>query len=379
MSDSAKNSLSRTVAQAGFIFSNARNVSNVLLNRVLHRPPACIPIGLLFVTNRCNLRCKMCGVCEHENMRHDNELTTDEWKQVILSLKKMRCALISSSGGEPLLRDDFYDIIRFAREQNIAFHMCTNGILLNRDRVLRLRDSGVNTVSISVESPDPAIHEQLRGKGTFEKTIAGIRRLRELAPEIHVGINYLITAINYHDMDRMIPFAEELDVHQLKFAPIHTNLLHRRKDLDYYRELIFTGEMIEELNTEIQKLLAATRKTRLTTTSPMFLSKISQFYRNPPSFKCYAGYAAVAIEPTGKVAPCVDMDGDWSVRDKPLEEIWRSPEFQRQRQCVHKCASTCWDTTNAELSIRLRLRSLLGNLALTWKDIRFYYSSEDKS
>ena len=252
-------------------------------------------------------------------------------------------------------------------------------MLLDGENAVGLGKTGVNTVSVSIESPVREIHETLRGPNSFDRAVEAVRLLREHAPKVNVGINYLITRINFRDMVEMIPFAESLGAHQLKFAPIHTNLLHRRKRLEEYGELLFGEEDLEELDGEMHKLVDAAKDTPLLTTSPMFLSKITSFYSSPPQFRCYAGYAACAVHPTGLVAPCVDMDGRVSVRDKPLEKIWRSKEFRELRRHVHRCSSSCWDTTNAELSIRLRLGSLFRDFMMTWRDIGFYYGkSEDE-
>jgi AdoMet-dependent heme synthase len=271
------------------------------------------------------------------------------------------------------LRADVYDIIRYARDRDIGVHLCTNGVLLDSERVGRLRESGVNAISISVESPEPDEHELLRGTGTFAPAVEGIRRLRKEAPLIRVGINFLITTLNYRSMKAMLPFAQSLDVQQIKFAPIHTNLLHRRKRLEHYGNLLFAEEDLDALEREVQELARAASQTELSTVSQMFFSGISDLYGEPRRFQCYAGYAACAVNPSGIVSPCCDMDGELSVRDLPLENIWRSKEFHALRQRVRHCNSSCWDTTNTELSLRLKPIALLREVARTWHDVGFYF------
>ena len=357
---------------------NGLRMANVVASRYLGRPPRYLPILLLFITDRCNLRCQMCGVCEHEasdggDVVKPPELTTDEWKGVIRSGVKLGTMLVSVGGGEPLLRPDLFEILRYVRHQGLASHICSNGVLLDREKAAALAECGVNTVSISIESPHREIHERLRGEGSFEPAVRAVRLLREVAPSVQIGINYLITTVNFRNMAEMIPFAESLGVQQLKYAPIHTNLLHRRKRLDHFGSLLFGEEDIEELGREVDDLIVAAKKSDLVTTSTMFLSGITALYSAPRRFRCFAGYAAVAINPAGIVTPCCDMDGTVSVRDKPLEAIWRSKEFQELRRRVHHCNSSCWDTTNAELSLRLRPTALVGELVQTWRDVRFYY------
>jgi len=78
------------------------------------------------------------------------------------------------------------------------------------------------------------------------------------------------------------------------------------------------------------------------------------------------------------VAPCSDMKGVASVRDMPLEQIWRGRGLQEARRAVCHCDSPCWDTANAELSIRLRPVSLVRDFLQTWKDMGFYFGRRDE-
>ncbi|HPC17945.1 MAG TPA: radical SAM protein [Candidatus Hydrogenedentes bacterium] len=363
------------IRRFALFLGNGFRVANVMWNRALGRPPRYMPILLMFLTKRCNLRCKMCGVCEYDPTCDDQpELDTGEWKSVLQSARNLGCTIVSMTGGEPLLRKDVFDLIRFARELGMAVHLCSNGMLLDRDNVIQLREAGVNALSISIESPGPEPHDSLRGPRSFELAVQGVKLARELAPEVQVGINCVITRLNYKNIAAMIPFAEEIGAHQIKFAPIHTNLLHRRKRIEHYSDLIFSQEDLDELDYEIKELIAASRRSRILTTSAMFFAGMADLYRKPLQFRCYAGYAACAINPAGIVAPCCDMDGTLSVRDQPLETIWGSPEMERMRTKVRHCNRACWDTTNTELSLRLRPASIIRDLIKTWRDVGFYFT-----
>lgn len=332
-----------------------------------------MPIMAAFVTTRCNLRCRMCGVCDYSATDNIPELSTDEWLRVVDSGVKLGMMLFSIGGGEPMLRPDLYQIIRHARNQGVSVHLCTNGLLLNSENVAKLRESKVNTVSVSLESPVAEVHEMLRGKGTYHPTVEGIRRLRAEAPDIRVGINIVVTALSFRTMADAVPFAEGLGVHQIKFAPVHMNLLHKRKPPEEFRDLVFGPEELDALDVEVKRLRQALRRSRLQTNSTSFLNGITSLYRNRLRFRCYAGYAICALDPSGRVLPCCDMESALSVREQPLEEIWRSDEYNALRRCVRTCSRPCWDTTNTELSIRLSPTSWMRDLPQTWRDILFYF------
>lgn len=350
---------------------------HTLACRYAGRPPRYLPVLLMFVTDHCNLRCRMCGVCELEKLRAgEPELSTEEWFAVLDSAARLGTMLVSISGGEPLLRRDLYDIIGRARGHGMTVHLCSNGALMTPSHAERLAAAGVSTFSISLEGPEGAHHDHLRGAGTHAAALEAIRLVREKGPGIRIGINYLITKGNFRNMPEMLAFAEGVGAHQVKFAPIHVNLLHRLKEPAAYDGLVFGPEDLPALEEELGKLRAACRKSRLLTTSDAFFDGIPDLYRVPRRFQCHAGWAVAAVDPKGRLSPCADMEGRFSVRTRPLEEIWRSPEFHKERGKVLRCESACWDTTNTELSLRLRPAGLLGAVAQNLRDIRFYFGKK---
>ena len=365
----------RNQSAVSLVAANIWRGTNVIISRYLRRSPRYLPVILLFVTERCNLHCRMCGVCYRPNASSaSDELTLSQYQELIQTeSSRLGTTLVSIGGGEPLLRQDIFDIIRFAADAGMSVHICSNGLLINKERAVKLRDSGIAAVSISLDSPNAGVHEYLRGEGTFQPTIEAIQLLRETAPEIQIGINYLLTRLNFHDMESMVALAEHLGVQQIKFAPIHRNLLHRHKAEEDFGELLFSEDDLQELRGEIVRLKKRCRKSSLSTTSPAFFDGIVPFYETAQrSFTCYAGYAVCAVGPTGMVAPCCDMDSPFSIQDTPIDAIWRHPEFHELRRAVDRCAARCWDTTNTELSLTLRPWSLLGHIGATWRDLRFY-------
>lgn len=348
----------------------------ILVNRKLKCPPKYLPILLMFVTSDCNLRCRMCGVCDLERDRDESgELTTEQWKAVISdAATKLGTTLAVVSGGEPLLREDVFEIIRYATDCGISIHLCTNALLLSEEKILKLKNSGVKTVSFSVEGPEASTHESIRGPDSFPMVVNAIKQFRKIAPEVRIGINFVITRINYKNMVSMVEFAHGLGVQQLKFAPIHTNLLHRRKNKDEYEDLLFKEEDISLLEQEVQRLKKVLKGyPNLITTCDEFFDGISSLYKMPKRIPCYAGYAICAISPMGFVSPCSDMDSEFNVNSMSIDKIWLSPEFHKLRQCVDACSSACWDTAYTELSLWLRPSSMIKHLWRNLRDVRFYF------
>lgn len=351
-----------------FYFLMTRNFRKA--NRV---PPALL-FPVIWVTDRCNLHCRMCDQWKTAASREKEELATRDWFSIIDSARRLHAAVFIITGGEPLLRKDIFEIIRYMRKNKIAAHLCTNGTLIDDARARQLVTSGLNSASISLDSDCASIHNWMRNTDCFNAAVNGIERLRAASPRIKIGINYVITKKNFRDLDRMVRFAKKLGVNQIKFDPVHTNLMHRRKPLESFAGLLFEENDLQQLRIEIDKLIREAAKSRLLTNSYTFLKGISRLYdaAGPVSFPCYAGYISCAIDPYGNVAPCDNFDGADNIRNKPLEEIWSSESFQRMRQYVISCNAHCWDTTHAELNIRCAKFFSLRELRQIIKELYFY-------
>ena len=342
--------------------------------RNLNSPPRVILFPVIWVTNRCNLRCRMCDQWRTDSSLLSQELKTKEWFSIIDSAYQMCSAVISIAGGEPLLRSDIFDILSYIHRKGLVSHLVTNGTLLNEDTVNRLKRSGVNSISVSLDSYIPEIHNNIRGVDCFNSVVKGIGFLKRNISGVKIGINYVITKQNFLNMYRMISFAEKLEVNQIKFDPIYTNLIHRRKSLSSFEDLIFDEDDLPELDREIDKLIRVSSKTKLLTNSSFFLKGMLNLYKGQlQKLRCYAGYISCSIDPLGWVSPCENFDGNENIRDKPLEKIWRSSSFQKLRQKVHACRANCWDTTHGELNIRCSLKGGVKEFSRIFKELDYYF------
>ncbi|HOJ68606.1 MAG TPA: radical SAM protein [Candidatus Hydrogenedentes bacterium] len=357
------------------IIRQARNswrVGRVIWSRFMGGDPPYLPVLLLFLIDRCNLRCVMCGVCDRESHREVPELTAAEWLGVLDSAKRLGTMLVSISGGEPMLRRDLEEIIAGAAERGMRVHMCSNGLLMTPKRVRALADAGLRAVSISIDHLEPEGHEALRGRGTWARTLKGVQTLREHAPEIRVSINTLITRENYEILPEMLTFARELGVHQVKFMPVHAHMLHKGMPPGSEERLFFRPEDLPALEKAMARLREACARSGMLTTSPGFLKKVARVYEGPIPHSCFAGYAVAAVTATGDVSACLDKAGVFNVRNAPLHEMWRSRAFHEARREVRACSTPCWDTTNAELSLKLNPVTAVADWWHLWWAFRFY-------
>jgi radical SAM protein with 4Fe4S-binding SPASM domain len=172
--------------------------------------PAGAPITIVWnVTNRCNLNCLHCHQ-DSSPAHSDGELTTSQAFRVIDNMNEAGVAILTFSGGEPLLRKDIYDIIRRANDSGILCTIASNGTLITPTIARELAKAGIKRVEIGLDGARPQTHDFLRNKrGSFDATIQGIRNCATQ------GFDELATTMTLHsenvnELQETMDLAEKL-------------------------------------------------------------------------------------------------------------------------------------------------------------------------
>lgn len=149
----------------------------------------------LDLTSACNLACPYCSA--EAGAAHPEELTVDDLVPFVEQAKKLKPSPIAMNGGEPLLKKDMvlYMLEELSPVKEIALTIFTNGTLITKDYAQQLYDAGLRICRVSVDGHTENLHDKIRGKGNFKKTVQGIQYLRELG--IHVDAIAVISTINY--------------------------------------------------------------------------------------------------------------------------------------------------------------------------------------
>jgi MoaA/NifB/PqqE/SkfB family radical SAM enzyme len=164
-------------------------------------------IVFLEVTRKCNLHCKHC--LNNSGKSLPNELSQDELKSLINEFANHGVQDIRFTGGEPLLYDGIYDLIKLASSQGIYTSIGTNGTLVTEEIAKKLKDCGLNKAVVSIDGTKKH-HDFIRGNGQYEKAIQGLENLQKQG--ISVRVNSVIMRSN---MDDVISFAKELNKKQI--------------------------------------------------------------------------------------------------------------------------------------------------------------------
>ncbi len=272
------------------------------------------------VTLRCNLKCSHCYINAGERENRD-ELSTDAAKMLIHQIAEVSRPLLILSGGEPLLREDIFEIIQYGAERGLRMGMGSNGMLIDDEVSRRLKDAGMWTVAISLDSSIPERHDEFRGvKGCWEHAVNAIESLKKYG--IHVQVNSTVTKQNYDEVDDIMSLAEDVGVENFHlFFLVPTGRGTKVEDI--------TPRMYEDM---ITSTLAKTSKHNLNvkpSCAPQFMRvakeqgvDMSRWIRG-----CVAGLYYCRIYPSGEVTPCPYMPLNLgNIREKSFRDIWFNSE-----------------------------------------------------
>jgi MoaA/NifB/PqqE/SkfB family radical SAM enzyme len=170
------------------------------------------------VTKGCNLRCIHCRATATELMS-PQDLPTERALGIIRQIADYGNPILVLSGGEPLYRQDIFQLAEYANSLGLRTALATNGTLVTSDVAQRIKQSGIKRVSISLDGADADTHDSFRGiPGAFEAAIYGMKNLQRQG--VSVQINTTIARHNAHQLPDVLTLARRLGADAL-----HTFLL----------------------------------------------------------------------------------------------------------------------------------------------------------
>jgi radical SAM protein with 4Fe4S-binding SPASM domain len=167
------------------------------------------PVVVWNITRRCNLHCIHCYTDSHDE-QYPGELTLEEAKRMIDDLAEFGIPALLLSGGEPLIRPDFFQIAEYARSKGLRLTISTNGTLITPEKAQRIKETGFSYVGISFDGLGE-INDQFRGKkGAFAAALTGLRNCQAVSQK--VGLRFTLTRRNYEALHDIFDFIEKEDI-----------------------------------------------------------------------------------------------------------------------------------------------------------------------
>lgn len=279
----------------------------------------------LDVTYRCNERCVHCYL-DHED---HGEMTLAEIKDLLDQLADAGVLFLTLSGGEVLMRMDFFDILRYAHRLQFCVKLKTNGFMIREKEAHLIRELGVQEIRISIYSHRAEIHDAItKLPGSLKRSVAAIRLLKSCG--LTVAIGNVLMLHNLNDYPGVKHLANELGV------PVITDPTITPK-MDGDRSLLQLGIR----DTQLSHLFHDTE----------LVENADQFCAVPEAvddsaldnIACSAGHTYCYISPYGDVYPCVQFPLPCgNVRKDKFLDIWRhSTQMNEVRSIRARDLPTC--------------------------------------
>lgn len=172
------------------------------------------PVVVWNSTRTCNLKCRHCYM-DSDAKKYANELSTVEAKKFIDDLAEFKVPVLLFSGGEPLIREDFFELAEYAAKKNVRPTLSTNGTLITREVAEKIKNIGVGYVGISLDGLKD-VNDKFRGvEGSFKKAMQGIENC--VAVGQRVGLRFTINHHNFEELDKIFDFIEEEKINRVCF------------------------------------------------------------------------------------------------------------------------------------------------------------------
>jgi radical SAM protein with 4Fe4S-binding SPASM domain len=269
-----------------------------------------VPLSVqLDVTYRCNERCIHCYL-DHDD---HGEMTTAEICDVLDQLADAGVFFLTLSGGEVFMRQDFFDIVEYARSLMFSVKIKTNAFMIGEEEARRLQELMVQDVQVSIYSHRAEVHDAITLlPGSLKRTVEGIRRLRFHGVKVVVA-NVLMTP-NLNDYSGVIQLAEDLGA-EYTIDPTITPMM------DGDRNVLRLGLGVPQLQDVFR--------------NSDLVGDVDEFCAPPPAMHedvlkelpCSAGHTACYISPYGDLYPCVQFPlPSGNVRSQKFMDIWLHSE-----------------------------------------------------
>lgn len=265
------------------------------------------------ITYRCNACCLQCYSDSGPKVRSSGELSRLEAIGFLSQLAEARVPLLTLSGGEPLLREDWHELAKRAVALGIGVNVTTHGALLTESTADEIARLGLSSVTVSLDSHLPSVHDRLRQwPGLFDLAIEGIDRL--VARGVRVVIGFTPNRLSRGGALPLLQLARDLGAAAV-----------------YVSELVVAGRAplwLALSGPELQSALAewaALRDTAQATKVVLqdFRAGVpAQFPRSSKDEGCGAGRLFIRVRPDGSVTACPFVSSpSYSLREEPLSEI----------------------------------------------------------
>lgn len=337
--------------------------------------PTAVPVVIVWnFTNQCNFNCIHC----HQDSKlatSEPELSTEEVYKVLDNIIDSGTPLLTFSGGEPLVKKNIFDAIKYATSHGLVCTLASNGKLMTKRTAAKLAKAGITRVEIGLDAAEPEYHDKLRNEpGSFTEACNAIKNCAELGVFDEIAVTATLNKMNYPQLSRIIDLAEslgatrfylnriiaagrgknipELDVtpaQRLKAMKLIYNRFKQSVDaghgiLCYVRGMTYFARLSYDLSQgqmfHVSEILSGYDKLFQERYGHQVAKIIHRFGRNFGG--CTAGITYAGLDPYGNLLPCtVAPIHLGNLLKDSLEEIWCTHPVLDELRQRHLVTGNC--------------------------------------
>ncbi len=292
------------------------------------------PVVVWNCTQTCNLKCAHC-YAGSENKKYKGELTTEQAKVMIDDLAEFGCPVLLFSGGEPTMRKDLLELMKYAKDKGMRVVISTNGTLITPEKARQYAEVGLSYVGVSLDGMEK-VHDQFRGvDGAFRRALEGLENARKAG--IKVGLRFTINKRNYKEIPKIFDMMEREKINRIcLYHLVYTGRGSELMDEDLTHEQ--SRQVVRYIMTRTKQMFAKGLQPEVLTVDnhadgPFLLEEMRK--ENDP----LADNAAQLLSwnqgnSTGNGIGCISWDGEvyadqffrhfsfGNIKDRPFSEIW---------------------------------------------------------
>ncbi len=306
------------------------------------------------INQKCNSKCQYCSFWRLE--KYDEELSIQEWQNGLLSIKNFVGSYsISFSGGEPLLKKGFTELLTWCHANKIQAGITTNGMLLANEQMAKdiVRTKPFN-ISFSIDSNRSEIHDEIRGcKGGFAKAQQGLLNIlkfkKKMGFQFPVIIKPTVTSKNFKYLPELVHWCKGIGVTAISMQP----LFHWTEET--YGELWIKEDGILAFKAIIQTLIEM-KNTGLPIMNPtdnleLFIDNFQLKKAPQEVLPCRVGLRNFNIRTNGDVRMCADFPIIGNIKKQTAQEIWYNQLAQKERKKTVSCKKLCLMTCTSQKTL----------------------------
>jgi len=280
------------------------------------------------ITRECDLKCLHCY--SNSGDKDPCELTTEEAKKVINDIADLGTKIIIFDGGEPTLRKDLLELIRYSNDRGLRTVIGSHGMGLTKEFVRDLKHAGCKGVAISLDGAVAKTHDEWRGlDGAWKRTVAGAKNCAEEGLAFQIAP--LLHSRNWNELPDIISHAKRLDAEAIEifdFVPTGRGKEHYEYELnaEQRKQVIEDIIRLQREDDLVYRVIALPQYWVMVEKQVPEDEILFKFVRSC----CAAGTRYITILPNGDVIPCMVLQVKLgNVRDESIKTIWHESPVLR--------------------------------------------------